>query len=254
MTAAPILDVREISVRFGGIVALDQVSFAVDRGLIAGLIGPNGAGKTTLFNCLSRIYPYASGDIRFEGNSLLSVPPHGIARLGIGRTFQNVALFASMSVLRNVMLGAHSQSRSDFLSNALRLPWVGREEARLTEIARELLHFLELDALAEVPVARLPFGTRKRVELARALAAHPKLLLLDEPAAGLSSGESREMARFLLRLDPGLAILLIEHDMDVVFDVAHRVTVLHFGEILESGTAEDIRGSARVREVYLGTT
>src|SRR5437016_2720824 len=131
MTAAPILDVRGISVRFGGIVALDNVSFGVEPGVIAGLIGPNGAGKTTLFNCLSRIYPYTSGDILFEGQSLLSVPAHGIAGLGIGRTFQNVALFASMSVLRNVMLGAHSRSRSDFLSNALRLPWVSREEERL---------------------------------------------------------------------------------------------------------------------------
>src|SRR5213594_283189 len=163
----PILAVRDLTVRFGGIVALDGVSFDVAEGQIVGLIGPNGAGKTTLFNCLSRLYTPQQGDVRFRGRSLLALPPHRIADLGIGRTFQNLALFPTLTVLQNVMIGVHSRTRSDFLSNALRLPWVGREEAEIRERARELLAFLDLTAVAAHPAAGLPFGTLKRVELAR---------------------------------------------------------------------------------------
>ena len=186
-----LLEVSDVSVRFGGIVALDGVSFGVDAGQIAGLIGPNGAGKTTLFNCLSRLYEANSGSVSFDGHALLQMPRHRIAALGIGRTFQNVALFARMSVLDNVMVGCHCRTSSGFFANALRLPGVAAEQRRTTEKARELVHFVGLDALADTPVAALPFPMQKRVELARALAAEPKLLLLDEPAAGPQSRRGR---------------------------------------------------------------
>src|SRR4029453_16059163 len=179
-----LLQVRDVAVRFGGIVALDGVSFDVAADSIVGLIGPNGAGKTTLFNCLSRLYQGARGEILFDGRSLLGAPRHAIAAIGIGRTFQNVALFGSMTVLENVMLGAHSRSARGFLPNALRLPSVRREEAAIAAKAAALLELLSLARVAAVPVMQLPFGTRKRVELARALAAEPKILLLDEPAGG----------------------------------------------------------------------
>jgi branched-chain amino acid transport system ATP-binding protein len=177
---APLLSIKGLSVRFGGIVALDNVSFDVKAGQICGLIGPNGAGKTTLFNCLSRLYPAGTGTIDFAGERLLQRPRHRVARLGISRTFQNLALFQTMSVRDNVLIGSHCRGRSGFVANALRLPIVGREERLLSERATGLLEMLELRAVADVSVSALPFWTRKRVELARALASEPKLLLLDE--------------------------------------------------------------------------
>ena len=174
---APLLEIRDIALRFGGIVALDGVSFAIEEGEILGLIGPNGAGKTTLFNCVSRIYTPSRGDILFEGRSMLGRLPHRIAEIGIGRTFQNLALFAPQSVLDNVRIGGHAHSRSDFISDTLRLPWVRPHEAALAETAWSLIHMLDLDDVAQRPAAGLPLGTRKRVELARALAGSPKLLL-----------------------------------------------------------------------------
>src|SRR5688572_13606346 len=179
---APLLEIRDIALRFGGIVALDGVSFTIENGQILGLIGPNGAGKTTLFNCVSRLYTPNRGDILFEGRSLLDRPPHRIAEIGIGRTFQNLALFGPQSVLDNLRIGAHAHSSSDFVSDSLRLPWVRRQEAAVTQTAWSLIHMLELEEVALGPAAGLPLGTRKRVELARALAGNPKLLLLDEPA------------------------------------------------------------------------
>src|SRR3981189_1434596 len=194
------LAIEGITVRFGGVVALDQVGFDVARGTICGLIGPNGAGKTTLFNCLSRLYRFDAGTIRFEGQSLTRYPVHRIAPLGIGRTFQNLALFRTLTVRENIMIGGHCRSRGGFFANAVALPLVRREERVLQGRAAELAEFLGLASVAERAVADLPFGTQKRVELARALAAEPKLLLLDEPAAGLNHEEVGALGALLRSL------------------------------------------------------
>src|SRR5258706_13721133 len=211
----PLLRVSDLTVRFGGIVALEDVSFDVMAGQIVGVIGPNGAGKTTLFNCLSRLYPFQGGRIFCQGRSLLEVPRHQIAELGIGRTFQNLALFRTMSVIHNIMVGAHSWTRGGFLANALRLPIVAREEARVSSQARELLELLDLEAVAYSKVADLPFGTQKPVELGRAPASRPKLLLLDEPAGGLNHEGVESLAALIRRIRDqlGAPALLVEHHL-----------------------------------------
>jgi branched-chain amino acid transport system ATP-binding protein len=249
-----LLQVRDVAVRFGGIVALDGVSFDVAAGSIVGLIGPNGAGKTTLFNCLSRLYECDRGEIVFDGRSLLATPRHRIAGTGIGRTFQNVALFGSMTVLENVMLGAHSRSASGFLANALRLPGVGREEAAIAARAASLLELLGLARVAAVPVMQLPFGTRKRVELARALAAEPKLLLLDEPASGLNHEEVAELGRLIraLRERLRLTVLLVEHHMSLVMSISERVVALNFGRVIAQGAPAEVRRHPELERAYLG--
>jgi branched-chain amino acid transport system ATP-binding protein len=250
-----LLSVRDVAVRFGGIVALDGVSFDVAAGSIVGLIGPNGAGKTTLFNCLSRLYQCDQGEILFDGASLLAAPRHRIAALGIGRTFQNVALFASMSVLENVMVGAHSRSRSGFFSNALRLPRVPREEAAVAEKARQLIALLDLEKVVERKVSDLPFGTRKRVELARALAAEPKLLLLDEPASGLNHEEVAGLGGLIrtLRDRLRLTVLLVEHHMSLVMSISERVVALNFGKVIAQGTPAEVRAHPDLVRAYLGS-
>ena len=250
-----LLDVRDVAVRFGGIVALDGVSFSVAPGSIVGLIGPNGAGKTTLFNCLSRLYPCDRGDILFDGASLLAAPRHRIAGLGIGRTFQNVALFRSMSVLDNIMVGGHCRSRSGFLTNALRLRRVRREEDAAEEKARALIRMLGLGLVTDAPVSALPFGTRKRVELARALAAEPRLLLLDEPASGLNHEEVGELGRLIRSLRDALrlTVLLVEHHMSLVMGISDRVVALNFGRVIAQGVPAEVREHRDVVQAYLGT-
>ena len=253
-TGAAILEIDEVSLAFGGVVALQGVSFDVREHEIRAIIGPNGAGKSSMLNVINGVYHPQQGSVAFKGNRRHAVDPHEAARQGIARTFQNIALFRGMTVLDNIMTGRNLKMKSNFLQQALYWGAARREELEHRARVETVIDFLEIEHIRKIPVGRLPYGLQKRVELARALAAEPELLLLDEPMAGMNLEEKQDMSRFILDVNDqlGTTIVLIEHDMSVVMDLSDRVVVLDYGRKIADGTPEEVRNNKDVIDAYLG--
>lgn len=250
-----LLEVKDISVNFGGLKAVDKVSFDIERGEIVGLIGPNGAGKTTIFNLLTSVYQPNSGEVLLHGKSLLNTKTWDAVNLGIGRTFQNIRLYKQLSVLDNVRIGFHNQGRYGLFSSWFRLPSYWREEQRYERRAYDLLDLFGLKELAHVEARQLPYGQQRRLEIARALATSPQLLLLDEPAAGMNAVETADLLSTIrfIRDYFDLSVVLIEHDMNLVMEVCERIIVLNYGKVLTSGRPDEVRNNSEVITAYLGT-
>jgi branched-chain amino acid transport system ATP-binding protein len=250
-----LLDVQDITLRFGGVTAIDGVGFDVRPGELFAIIGPNGAGKTSIFNTISQVYRPQEGDIVFEGNSIMGQRPDTVARLGIARTFQNIELFAQMNVIDNLLTGRHIRMNSSWLAGALWLGPAKREEMENRRRVEDIIDLLEIQAWRKHPVALLPYGFQKRVELGRALAMEPKLLLLDEPVAGMNLEETEDMARFILDIkrELNISIIMVEHDMGLVMDIADRVMVLDFGQRIALGTPAEVQANPDVIAAYLGS-